>query len=287
MYDYPSKERYTTGDLREIIRLLRSPGGCPWDREQSHASIRKNLIEECYEAVEAIDLGDKPLLAEELGDVLLQVYLHAQIAEDEKAFTLDDVTDGICKKLLTRHPHVFGGSATRRTRTEIDDGKGFVPASESAQVSTGEEALASWDSAKRKAKGQAPGSVPMLDVPKVLPALMRAQKVQGKARLAGMDFPDIAACLIKLREELSELEEALQSNPEAVPEELGDLLFSAVNAARFAKADAEEALSAATEKFIGRFVRLENELDRPMTEYTQVELDEIWERVKHQKSIIV
>ena len=262
MQRFPQKEQYTADDLRDIIRILRSPDGCPWDREQTHESIRKNFIEECYEAVEAIDRADSTLLAEELGDVLLQVYLHAQIAEDNASFTFDDVTDGICRKLLVRHPHVFKGD----------------------NVSTGDEALASWDAAKRKSKGQAPGSVPMLDVPKVLPALMRAQKVQDKARLAGMDFPDMAACIIKLREEVDELQAA--DSTEAAAEELGDILFSAVNAARFAKIDAEEALTMATEKFIGRFIRLEQALDKPMTEYSQEELDAVWEKIKHLKSNI-
>ncbi|MDR3344617.1 MAG: nucleoside triphosphate pyrophosphohydrolase [Oscillospiraceae bacterium] len=257
MYEYPQKERYTTDDLRTIIRILRAPDGCPWDREQTHESIRKNLIEECYEAVEAINCGESALLAEELGDVLLQVYLHAQIAQDEAAFDFEDVADGICKKLLMRHPHVFGD----------------------VSASTGDEALASWDAAKRKSKGQALGSVPMLGVPRELPALMRAQKVQTKARLAGVDFADMAACIAKLREELGELEQTAQSDPGAVAEELGELLFSAVNAARFAKLDAEEALTAATDKFIARFVKLEQTLDKPLTQYSREELTAVREQL--------
>ncbi|MDR1409593.1 MAG: nucleoside triphosphate pyrophosphohydrolase [Oscillospiraceae bacterium] len=260
MYQYPPKERYTTDDLRAIIRILRTPNGCPWDREQTHESIRKNLIEECYEALEAINRADNTLLAEELGDVLLQVYLHAQIAEDEAAFTFEDVADGICKKLILRHPHVFGDMS----------------------AATGDEALANWDAVKRKSKGQAPGSAPMLDIPREFPALMRAQKVQTKARMAGMDFPDLSACIAELREEMDELRQAVQSNnPSAVAEKLGDLLFSAVNVARFAELDAEETLTAATEKFINQFIKLEQSLDNLMMQHSQNELNTLWKKIKY------
>ncbi|MDR1805688.1 MAG: nucleoside triphosphate pyrophosphohydrolase [Clostridium sp.] len=257
MRTYPQKERYDSADLREIIQILRAPDGCPWDREQTHASIRNNFIEECYEAVEAIDTGDNALLTEELGDVLMQVYLHAQMAQEENAFSLDDVVDGICKKLLYRHPHVFGD----------------------VNAENGEQALASWDEAKRKSKGQALGSVPMHGVSKTLPALMRAQKVQKKARLAGMDFPDTAACAAKLREELDELNEALRGHG-SVQEELGDILFTAVNAARLAGFEAEELLTRSTEKFISRFERLEGLIDKPLADYSPEEQDKLWEQSK-------
>jgi tetrapyrrole methylase family protein/MazG family protein len=259
VHEYPQKPRYDLDDLRAIVQCLRAPDGCPWDREQTHESIRKNMIEECYEAVEAINKADPVLLTEELGDVLLQVYLHAQIAQDAGAFTLDDVADGICKKLLLRHPHVFGDQ----------------------EAADGEAALANWDAVKRATKGQAPGSAPMLSVPREFPALMRAQKVQKKAQTAGLDFPDIAATLQKIGEELGELTEAVHSdNAEAIADELGDLLFSAVNTARFADVDAEEVLTQATDKFIRRFTRLEQVLDKPIAETTAAALDAAWEQIK-------
>ncbi|MCL2023813.1 MAG: nucleoside triphosphate pyrophosphohydrolase [Oscillospiraceae bacterium] len=255
MQSYPLKESYTADDLREIIRVLRSPEGCPWDRVQTHESIRKNLLEECYETADAIDKSDMALLKEELGDVLLQVYLHGQIAQDNGAFTLEDVTDGICRKLLERHPHVFGN-------IRADDG---------------EAALAAWDEAKRKAKGQQPGSVPMLDVPKTLPALMRAQKVQQKAKLAGMDFPGISNAAEQLVSKLNEFIDIVKAGNDPAGK-LGDILFSAVNVVRISENDSEELLTRATEKFIARFIRAEKLLDKPMSDCTQEELDEVWEK---------
>ena len=161
-----AKGQYDTADLRRIIAVLRGPGGCPWDAEQTHASIRKNFLEEAYEAVDGIDKGDDALLCEELGDVMLQIALHTQIAHERGAFGWDDVTDGICRKLIERHPHVFGGTEI----TGVDN------------------VLNNWDAIKRKTKGQTSAAGAMADLPRALPALVRAQKMQSRAAKAGFDW---------------------------------------------------------------------------------------------------
>ena len=239
MVDFQYKDSYGVKDLEEIVRLLRAPGGCPWDAEQAHQSIRRNFLEEAYEAVEAIDEGSPEHLKEELGDVLLQAALRAQMEREEGRFDLDGVADGICKKLIFRHPHVFGDVAVSGTG----------------------EVLSNWEALKRQEKGQATNTDALEAVARALPALWRAEKVQKKAAKAGFDWPDVSGALDKLSEELEELKAAVASGPN-VEEELGDLLFSAVNAARFVKADPEEALNGATDKFIGRFRKVEAEAAR-------------------------
>ena len=260
MVDFQYKDSYGVKDLEEIVRILRAPGGCPWDAEQTHQSIRRNFLEEAYEAVEAIDEGSPEHLEEELGDVLLQVVMHARMEEEAGRFNLDGVADGICKKLIYRHPHVFGD----------------------VSVSGTGEVLSNWEALKRKEKGQATNTDALEAVARSLPALWRAEKVQKKARKAGFDWPDVSGALDKLTEELSELKEAV-ANGGNVAEELGDLLFSAVNAARFLKVDPEDALNGATDKFIGRFRRVEAGAagqGKAMEDMSLAELDQLWDRAK-------
>ena len=218
MVDFQYKESYDVQDLDEIVRILRAPGGCPWDAEQTHQSIRRNFLEEAYEAVEAIDEGNPDHLKEELGDVLLQVLFHARMEQEAGRFDLNDVADGVCKKLIYRHPHVFGDVSVTGTG----------------------EVLSNWEELKRKEKGQATNTDALEAVARSLPALWRAEKVQKKAKKAGFDWPHIAGALDKLSEEIGELKAAVAGGTN-VEEELGDLLFSAVNAARFVKVDPEAA----------------------------------------------
>ncbi len=260
MVDFQYKDSYGVKDLEEIVRILRAPGGCPWDAEQTHQSIRRNFLEEAYEAVEAIDEGSPEHLEEELGDVLLQVVMHARMEQEAGRFDLDGVADGICKKLIYRHPHVFGDVAVSGTG----------------------EVLSNWEALKRKEKGQATNTDALEAVARALPALWRAEKVQKKARKAGFDWPDVSGALDKLSEELEELKTAAAEGTN-VEEELGDLLFSAVNAARFLKVDPEDALNGATDKFIGRFRKVEAQAaaqGKAMEDMGLEELDTLWERAK-------
>ena len=262
MIDFNQKEKYDINDLLEIMRSLRAPGGCPWDAEQTHESIRKNLIEETYEVVEAIDKKDSGMLLEELGDLLMQVVFHAQMEDEKGVFNFDDVADGVCKKLIERHPHVFG----------------------EVEVSGVDDVLDNWDAIKRRKKGQKKGSEPMLSVPRELPALMRAAKIQQKASAVGFDWPDVSGAYDKIIEETQELRKAVKSGvQDDVSEELGDLLFSVVNVSRFLKCDAEEALTAASDKFINRFIRVEQlakENGVDMEKASLEELDRLWNIVK-------
>ncbi len=262
MVDFEKKNSYTVQDLVDIMRLLREPGGCPWDAEQTHESIKKNLIEETYEVIEAINKGDKALLCEELGDLLMQVVFHAQMEKEIGEFDFDAVCDGVCKKLIERHPHVFGEVA----------------------VSGVDDVLTNWDDIKRKTKGQKTTTQSMLSVPRELPALMRAAKLQKKAADVGFDWSDVSGALDKLEEEINELRAAIDNNDgENMTEELGDVLFSAVNVSRFIKSDAEEALTAASDKFLARFTTVESlaqERGIDMTASTLEELDRLWDEAK-------
>lgn len=260
MVNFQRKESYDVNDLREIVHLLRAPGGCPWDAEQTHESIRRNFLEEAYEAVEAIDQQSPEHLKEELGDVLLQVVFHANMEEEVGRFTLDDVADGVCKKLIYRHPHVFGN----------------VEVADSAEV------LVNWDNLKEKEKHQATHTDTLEAVARSLPALWRAEKVQKKAKKAGFDWPDVQGAVDKLSEETGELKEAVAAGTNT-EEELGDLLFAAVNVARFIKADPEVALTKATDKFIARFALVEElarQSGRAMENMNLEELDTLWEQAK-------
>ena len=260
--DFPFKTVYTVDDLLNIMSLLRSPDGCPWDREQTHSSIKKSLIEETYEVIEAINKDDKELLCEELGDVLLQVVFHSQMAEENGDFAFGDVVDGVCKKLVERHPHVFG----------------------EVRADTSDEVLKNWEEIKNKSKNRNTTADSMSSIPRELPALMRGQKLQSKAKKVGFDWNDINGALEKLDEETAELKSAIsEGNSDSCFEELGDLLFSAVNVSRFIGCDAEEALTAANDKFLSRFSqveRLATERGIDMKNTPLEQLDLLWEEVK-------
>lgn len=260
MINFVYKESYGVKDLEEIIKILRAPGGCPWDAEQTHESIRRNFLEEAYEAVEAIDERSTAHLREELGDVLLQVVLHAQMEAETGTFDLNGVADGICKKLIFRHPHVFGD----------------------VTVSGTGEVLSNWEDLKREEKGQATHTAALEAVARSLPALWRAEKVQKKAKKAGFDWSDVSGAVDKLDEELGEFKAAVAESSN-VEEELGDLLFSAVNAARFLHVDPEEALTKATDKFVSRFSKVEamaRSRGEALEGMSLVQLDKLWEEAK-------
>ncbi len=260
--DFQYKETYTISDLLEIMRLLRAPDGCPWDRVQTHESIRKNFIEETYEVIEAIDKADYDLMREELGDVLMQVIFHSIMEEEAGRFTFDDVCDEVCKKLIIRHPHVFGN----------------------VNAETPDEVLKNWDAIKMQSKSQEKIADSVDDVAKSLPALMRAQKVQKRSAKSGMDFKDAEDAASKIPEELSELREAAAaSDKDRLSEELGDLLFSVVNVARFLDVDAEEALTRSTDKFSRRFRDVETlaaQRGIDMNTAPMSLIDSLWEEVK-------
>lgn len=257
------KDKYNVYDLVEILKVLRSEGGCPWDIKQTHESIKKNLIEETYEAIEAINKKDPDMLREELGDVLMQVVFHSQIEAEKGVFDIDDVADENCKKLIKRHPHVF----------------------DEVNVNGVDDVLTNWDAIKRKTKGQKSTSEAIDSIPRELPALMRATKVQQKAAKAGFDWDDVGGALDKLSEEIAELKAAIASNDKAnINEELGDVLFSAVNVSRFVDTDAEESLTDATDKFVSRFKTVEKlakERDIDMKESDIETLDRLWDEAKH------
>ena len=261
MVNFKIAERYKMGDLVNIMGLLRSPEGCPWDRVQTHQSIRANMLEEAYEAADAIDRMDMDNLKEELGDVLLQVVFHASMAREAGAFGFDDVVDGICKKLVYRHPHVFG-------TVEARDPDG---------------ALSAWDAQKRKEKGQSTAGDAMDSVARALPALTRAAKLQSKAAKAGFDWREVSPALDKLSEELEEFRTAVREDSN-VEEELGDLLFAAVKAGRFAGVDGEAALQGACEKFIRRFRAVEALAEGPLDALDVPELEALWRRAKEQEA---
>ena len=260
MIDFVRKPQYGYEDLLEIIRLLRSEGGCPWDKAQTHQSIRRGLLEEAYEAAEAIDNDDPVLLKEELGDVLMQVVFHADIESDAGRFTIDDVCDGVVKKLLFRHPHVFG--------SQCQDSP--------------ESVLVSWDKLKRQEKGQKTVADSMDSVARSLPGLWRAEKLQKKAASAGFEWPDVQGALDKLEEEVAELRRAVENGGD-VPDELGDVLFAAVKVGRFCGCDPEDAVNGTCEKFIHRFRAVEEGAAVRGREVSQLSLEEmtaLWNEAK-------
>ena len=251
--------------LCEIVAQLRAPGGCPWDREQTHQSLVPGLLEEVYEVAEAIRRNDGANLREELGDLLLQVVMHAQIASEEGRFAIEEVAQEIGDKLIRRHPHVFGESEARDT--------GAV--------------LRQWDAIKRAEKGSNNDAY-FSGLTRALPALMLAQKAQTKAARVGFDWSELKDVVAKVDEELSEAKEAIASgHQEAIADEMGDLLFAVVNLARKSQLEAEMVLAAATEKFITRFHALERELQKQGRKLGEVDLaglDEIWNRVKAEQA---
>ncbi len=258
-----SKDRYTFEDLVLVVEVLRGEGGCPWDREQTHKSIRRDFIEETYEVIEAIDTEDPVLLREELGDVMLQVTFHAQIEREEGRFDIADVTNDICVKLIHRHPHVFG-------ELKLDN---------SADV------LENWDKIKGVEKQRNTLTDKLRSIPPMLPALMRAQKVGKKASF--FDFETVDAVYDKLNEEIAEVKAAAESGEnDAVMEEMGDLLLTVTSLARKLGVDSEEALFRATNKFIDRFEKVENAViaqGKNVENMTMTELDEVWDSIKHEK----
>ena len=257
-----SKETpYTYEDLITVVELLRSEGGCPWDMEQTHKSIRNDFIEETYEVIEAIDTEDPALLREELGDVLLQVVFHARIEEEQDVFGMPEVANDICAKLIHRHPHVFG----------------------TVEVENSAEVLRNWEAIKGEEKQRITMTDKLRAIPPMYPALMRAQKVGKKA--ACFDFETTQAVYDKLDEEIAEVKAAAASgDADAVAEELGDLLLTVTSLARKLGVKSEEALFHATNKFIDRFEIVENAVlaaGKNMEELSMAELDAIWDSIKH------
>ena len=247
--------------LRAIMHRLRAPGGCPWDAEQTHESLVSNLIEEAYETVDTIQRGDHNHLQEELGDLLLQVVFHAELAEEAGRYNLDDVARGISDKLVRRHPHVYATSDAEDTDAVLEQ----------------------WDAIKRKEKGDE--KEPYLHgVGKGLPGIIKAAKLQKKAAKAGFDWPDQAGVIAKLKEEVAELEQALESGNEAhIADELGDLLFSAVNLARFRKLDPEVVMTEANNKFEARFAKMEASLGEQGLSLEEASLEQMeaaWQAAK-------
>lgn len=265
MVDFNFKDRYGIDDLIEIVRLLRSENGCPWDKEQTHKSIRMDFLEEVYEVIEAIDFDSEEMLREELGDVLLQVVFHSQIETEKNSFDFSDVTDDICKKLIVRHPHVFG----------------------EVSVENSEDVLKNWDSIKKETKGQATFTDTLKSVPRVFPSLLRASKLGKRASRANLDFKDADSALESLKNEVEELSDAMKSDNSAqISEEIGDVIFSAVNVARKLNLNAEELLTLTNEKFISRFEKVEKMAignNENMQDLSSDKLDEYWNKVKADK----
>lgn len=260
MINFENKQSYDIHDFRKILELLRGEGGCPWDAQQTHVSIRRNMLEEAYEAVAAIDSGDRDNLLEELGDVQMQVLFHARMEEEIGSFDFDDVCDAACRKLLYRHPHVFGDvTATNE-----------------------QEALLAWDEMKRREKSQKTTAKAMEDVAETLPALWRAEKIQKKARKVGFDWPDWQGARDKISEELAELDDAIAQGGD-VAGELGDLLAACVNLARFLDVDPEQALHGSCDRFVKRFDFMEQEAARQGKDLETMSLEkqeELWQMAK-------
>ncbi len=256
-------KKYSFNDLLEIMSLLRSENGCPWDREQTHESLKKYLIEETYEVLEALDTGDRNKFADELGDLLLQIVFHAQIGKEEGTFDVDDVISMVCQKMINRHTHVFG----------------------QANADTSEEVLDNWESIKKQEKGLESHTQVLKDVSSYLPALMRSYKVQDKAAKVGFDWENVDGALQKVDEEIDEVKEVYKSgNIERIEEEIGDLLFAVVNVARFLKVQPELSLMKTIEKFIYRFEYIEKNrfrFNEDLNEMTLEEMDLLWNEAKN------
>jgi len=256
------KDKYDFSDLVDIMALLRSDRGCPWDREQTHDSLKKYLIEETYEVLETIDGNDKEGLVEELGDLLLQILFHAQIACEEGEFDINDVITGICRKMVLRHTHVFGND----------------------RADTADEVVDNWEAIKKKEKGIESQTGVLKGVPLNLPALMRSYKVQQKAAQVGFDWDNVEDVFEKVNEEIQELKDVYRSkNVERITDEMGDVFFALVNLARFLKVQPELALTGTTNKFISRFDYIEREsakAGRKLEKMSLTEMDELWNQAK-------
>jgi tetrapyrrole methylase family protein / MazG family protein len=248
--------------LVAIMHRLRAPGGCPWDGEQTHESIKPYLVEEAYEVLEAIDANDDRELCGELGDLMLQVVFHAEMASETDRFAIGDVIDAICDKLVRRHPHVFADT----------------------QVSGSEEVLRNWSKIKQQERRHSDDSSALAGVPRAMPALLRAHRIGEKASSAGFDWTRPEGVLDKLREELAELEQAVAAEgPERVEAELGDLLFAATSLARHLGVRSEDALGKATDRFESRFREMERRLaadGRELTALSEDKKEEAWQRAK-------
>jgi tetrapyrrole methylase family protein/MazG family protein len=256
----PHSEAISIHKLLDIMKRLRSPEGCPWDMEQTHDSLKPSLVEESYEVLEAIEAKDMYNLAEELGDLLLQVVFHTQLAQESGNFEFHDVLRGIIHKLIRRHPHVFGD----------------------AQVNNSAEVVRNWDQIKKEEKGEQEQKTILFEFPRGLPALMLAAKTQKKVGKVGFDWPDLQGPLAKVYEELKELEEAIAEG-KGIQEEFGDTLFALVNLSRFLKLDPEESLRKTVLKFQKRFVKM-SELalldGKNLENLTLEQMDEYWEMAK-------
>jgi tetrapyrrole methylase family protein/MazG family protein len=249
-------------ELVGIIAILRSENGCPWDREQTHETLKSTLIEETYETLEAIDTGDPSKLKEELGDILLNIMLQAQIAAEHKNFDIYAVIETLTEKLIRRHPHVFGD-------VDVEDSEAVVK---------------NWEAIKRQEAGYADRKSVLDGIPNAMPTLLRAQKIQSRAARVGFDWEELTDVIAKVDEELEEVKTSISTDdPEAVAMELGDLLFAIVNLCRFMEMQAEETLRQANRKFIARFKWMEAELERRGTNFESQNLeslDAVWEAAK-------
>lgn len=271
MMDYvnrPEGQRFTFDELKKIIAQLRAENGCPWDRKQTHKSLRDCMLEEAYETVDAIDNEDSENLKEELGDMLLQIYMHAQISSESGDFEVEDIVDGIARKMIRRHPHVFGH----------------------IKADTADVVLENWDAIKKEEKGLKSAADGLRSVAKALPANVRAAKVQKKAAAVGYDFSGLDDVKAKVYEELKELEDAVaEGSFEQTYKEFGDVMFSMVNLARFLDINAENSLTNATEKFINRLGSAEilaKKQGLDLAGMTAKQLDKLWEAVKeHEKDL--
>lgn len=251
--------KYDLDDLIKIMKILRGENGCPWDKAQTHETLKSCLLEETYEVIDAIDRKDSNDLAEELGDLLLQIIFHSSLAQERGEFDIIDVIDGICEKMIRRHPHIFG---------EVN-------------VENQEEVMENWETIKNEEKSIDTATESMRNIPDVMPALMKAHKVQQKASRVGFDWDDAEGAMDKLYEEANELKEVYKGkNRDKIREELGDVLFAAVNVARFVKVDPELALKDATEKFIRRFNYVEKsatKFGKKLQDMSLDELNRLWE----------
>lgn len=258
--------KYNFNDFLKIMKKLISKDGCPWDKVQTHESLKKYMIEECYEVLDAVDNNDDKNLCEELGDVLLQVVFHAQIAENRGAFNINDVINNVSEKMINRHPHIFSDAC----------------------ADTPEEVLDNWESIKKREKGYNSKTDILKSVPKSLPALIRAEKVQKKASMSKFDFDSLDSAFEKLYEETEELKAVINKSDSKKMEEFGDLLFSAVNISRFLKLNPEFALTNAIEKFINRFEYIENALSAKgidLEDADLTEIDALWNESKNKEEL--
>lgn len=267
-YIYIKKDKdnkYDFYDLIDIIDTLRSPEGCPWDKVQTHDSIKRDLLEECYEVIDAIESEDMIGLEEELGDLMLHVVFHSSLGKEDGEFTINDVLSGICKKMIYRHPHVFKDS----------------------KVQTVEGVIESWDDTKKKEKGFDNITDEMNAVAKALPSLIRASKIQKKAAKVGFDFETVEIAMEKINEELNEIKDVYKSGKVLrIEEEVGDLLFSAVNVGRMLSVDCEYALEKTVSKFIARFSFIEStatSMGKNLKNMSLEEMDKLWDEIKKQK----